>query len=470
MALLGWQHDLVTSLPQNLVAPAELSPRDVDNALARIAARDPALARRAGDAFEGLTWGEGPGLLRQAGLQEWLWYVVPTKYITDEAGYMGRLAGAAAALFDELGLHRYAAICRSSETEAVHAAFDRRDSDGIAALNKAMQRSGIVPPDLADFEWSPVMGVAEAAARSAVEDALESALTASAVVVGSRGWRAAQAAVAAEALDADHPQWPGQSWRTAVVTERIEWWVDDGQRRSALLGSARAAVANRLLHPIQPPSDLSEAMAPLTWYLARFGAEQALTQAGYLAPAFVESCHSGRPWSDPLPLDRPPRSEVDDFLLHELRVWLQQAGALRKRKDKMLRTAVGAAMADDPVAAWDRLTRRLVPTGWGGFVAETAILVLLELGDDMLFEDLLELVASAAADAGWATTVGPQRRLPEIHDVSWSLHDSMRMWRLCGLADLHGDWSERRLALTDIGTAAMLTGLRHVGAGPRDSP
>ncbi len=178
IAALGWQHDPVTSLPRNLVAPAALSPRDVDNALARIAARDPALARRAGDAFEGLTWGEGPGLLRQAGLQEWLWYVVPTKYITDEAGYMGRLAGGAAALFDELGLHRYAAICRSSETEAVHAAFDGRDSDGIAALNKAMQRSGIVPPDLADFEWSPVMGVAEAAARSAAEDALESALTA----------------------------------------------------------------------------------------------------------------------------------------------------------------------------------------------------------------------------------------------------------------------------------------------------
>ncbi len=171
-----------------------------------------------------------------------------------------------------------------------------------------------------------------------------------------------------------------------------------------------------------------------------------------------------------MPLDRPPRSEVDDFLLHELRVWLQQAGALRKRKDKMLRTPVGAAMADDPGAAWDRLTRRLLPTGWDGFVAETAILVLLELGDDMLFEDLLELVASAAADSGWAATVGPQRQAPATDDVSWSLHESLRMWRLCGLADLHGGWRKRTIALTDIGTAAMLTSLRHVAAGPSDSP
>ncbi len=136
----------------------------------------------------------------------------------------------------------------------------------------------------------------------------------------------------------------------------------------------------------------------------------------------------------------------------------------------MLRTPVGTAMADDPGAAWDRLTRRLVLPGWDGFVAETAILALLELGDEMPFDDLLELVASAAADAGWAATFGPQRQAPETDDVSWSLHGSLRMWRLCGLADRHGGWSEPRLALTDIGTAAMLTGLRHAAAGPRDSP
>ena len=127
-------------------------------------------------------------------------------------------------------------------------------------------------------------------------------------------------------------------------------------------------------------------------------------------------------------------------------------------------------MADDPAVAWDRLTRRLIQPGWDGFVGGTAVLVLLEQGGDMPFDDLLEVVASAAAEAGWETTDGGERRAPESHDVSWSLHDSLMLWRLCGLADLHGDWSERRLALTDIGTAAMLTGLRTVAAGPKHSP
>ena len=194
-------------------------------------------------------------MLSQAGLQHWLWYVVPTKYITDEIGYMGRLAAAAAALFDELGLHAYAAICRSPETAAVHAAYDRSDSEGISALRKAMQRSGIDPPDLADFGWSPVMGPEEATARSAVQDALERAIAAGELAVGGRGWRAAQATVATAALDGDHPDLPGQSWRTAVITERLERWIAAVSGRSEQLAAMRARVANRLLHRVDPPVD-----------------------------------------------------------------------------------------------------------------------------------------------------------------------------------------------------------------------
>ncbi|MDE0215640.1 MAG: hypothetical protein OXN79_03555, partial [bacterium] len=186
---------------RNVVDPAGLSEDDVVEALARIAARDADLERSADHAYEALTWGQGPGVLRQAGLQFWLWYALPTKYITDEVGYMGRLAQGAAALFDELGLNGYAAICRSSVTEEVHAAYDRSDAEGRGATGRAMERSGIDPPDLADFTWSSIMGGEESAARSAVEDALERAIAAGDVMVGGRGWRAAQAAAAAEALD-----------------------------------------------------------------------------------------------------------------------------------------------------------------------------------------------------------------------------------------------------------------------------
>ena len=108
---------------RNRRSPWDLSDHDVTAAFARLRERDEDLGREAEDVYGTLTWGEGPGQIRRAGVQEWLWYRVPTKYLTDEVGYMGRLAEAAAALFDELGLDAYAALCRSEVTAGVHAAF-----------------------------------------------------------------------------------------------------------------------------------------------------------------------------------------------------------------------------------------------------------------------------------------------------------------------------------------------------------
>lgn len=462
----------MTEPMHNLVDPAELSEDDVVGALARIAARDAGLARSAHDAYEGLTWGEGPGVLRQAGLQFWLWYAVPTKYMTDEAGYMGRLAQGAAALFDELGLHAYAAICRSSATAEVHAAFDRSDADGRRAVGRAMEKSGVDPPHMADFTWSDFMGGEESAAHSAVEDALERAIAVGELAVGGRGWRAAQAAVAAAALDSDHPDLPGQSWRTAVLTERLERWVGAAQRSSRLLGSARAAVANRLLHPIEAPSGATAAIAPLVWLLDRHGDEQPLTQAGYLTPAFVRSLQAERPWDLVFPLDRQPRTEGDDEVLLAIRAWLQLAGALRKRKSKMMRTAAGAAMAADPAQAWSALTRHLAPQGWDGFATETALLHLLDSksrDSETTYGSALEFVAAAAADMGWTTTDGGEPREPTESDVAWALFDTRQVWEACGLVTRRRDWKDRQFALTEIGEAAALSYLRHTAAGPRTS-
>ncbi|WP_428115038.1 hypothetical protein [Candidatus Poriferisodalis sp.] len=460
----------MTDTARNRFETSSLCEQDVGDAIARIAARDPEVAREAGDVYESLTWGEGPGVLSQAGLQHWLWYVVPTKYITDEVGYMGQLAGAAAALLDELGLHAYAAICRSPETAAVHAAFDRSDNEGISALRKAMQRSGIDPPDLADFEWSSVMGPEEASARSAVQDALERAIAVGELAVGGRGWRAAQAAVATAALDGGHPILPGQSWRTAVITERLERWIAAVSGRSEQLSAARARVANRLLHRVEPPAGAQESLGPVLWLLERFGDEQTLTQAGYLKPAFVQSVQRDRPWTYRYELDRPPRTETDDMVLYHLRRWLQRAGALQKRKTLLRRTAAGTEMTADWHKAWDRLTRHLAPSGWDGFVAETAVLHLIDRGSEVSYKELTTLVAAVAVDMGWASTADGVRVLPSAMEVSWALSESLSSWRACDLVVDRGDWQDRRLALTEVGVAAVLTYLRHVGAGPRDSP
>jgi hypothetical protein len=171
--------------------PGELSEADVEDAIARIGRRDPEVGQQARHVYETLTWGEGPAVLRQAGVQDWLWYRVPTKYLTDEA----------------------------------------------------REASGIDPPDLADFAWGQVMGAEEAQAHATVEDALERAIAGGELVVGARGWRGRQREVTARALDGDHQYQPGQSWRTAILTERITtWWTPpDPARPSVRCGHGSGA-------------------------------------------------------------------------------------------------------------------------------------------------------------------------------------------------------------------------------------
>ena len=61
--------------------------------------------------------------------------------------------------------------------------------------------------------------------------------------------------------------------------------------------------------------------------------------------AFVLTVHAHRPWEDPFPTDRPPRTETDEITLHRLRWFLEAAGALRKRGRLLQRTQRGGAMA-----------------------------------------------------------------------------------------------------------------------------
>lgn len=456
---------------RNQRQPADLTEADVDAAVAYV---DGLVGPRRGDArdiYDILTGGEGPGVLSQSGLQDWLWYRLPTKYLTDEPGYMGRFAGVAAALFDGLGLDHYAAICRSATTAGVHEAFDRSDVAGFAALREAVADSGIDPPDLDDFTWGAVMGIEEANAHAEAGIALERAIAAGGFVVGQRGWRSRQRDVTARTLDSEHPVLPGQSWRTAIVTERISTWADAATTRSVDLGRIRARVANQLLHPIAPPPDVAECMQPVTWFLGGFGDAQPLTQAGYLKPAFVAQVHREQPWEDRFPEDRPPRTETDAVTLHRLRSLLESIGALRKHNQALQRTARGAAMAVDPTEAWTALTRRFTSNPWVRFAVETCGLVLFDRSGSVPVQDVTMVTARLAAEMGWRTSggraAGPD---PSELAVLVTVRDAMAMFELFGMLEEDGDWSHRRWTLTPAGTTTMLAILRESAAGPWTQP
>lgn len=455
---------------RNRRQPWELTEDDVTAALARIGERDEDLAREADDVYNTLTWDEGPGQIRRAGVQDWRWYQLPTKYLTAEAGYMGRLAETAAILFDEVGLDAYAALCRDERTESVHAAFERSDADGFKAMRKAREASGIEPPDLDDFAWGQMMGMDEALAHATVENRLELAIDGGELVVGGRGWRIRQQEITTATLDADHPDQPGQSWRSVMVTERIGEWVRTASMRSERVGRRRTDVANRLLHPIGPPPDLAEHMGPVTWLLARFGEEQAPTQAGYLNRAFVVGVHEQHPWDDPYRTRGAPRSETDVIVLHRLRAWLDTAGALRKRGKVLRRTERGAAMADDPRLAWDVFTRTVARDGWDRFVIEDAALILLDRRRPVATSDLFGEIAGDAVELGWQTNDGAFQRPPNEQDVRYAFHTGWALLDLFGFATEHGDWRNRAVSVPPAGESTLLAMLRAVAAGPRSRP
>ena len=460
----------MTDAATNRFAPSELSEPDVSDAIARIAARDPALAREAADAYESMTWGEGPGVLRQAAVQEWLWYIVPTKYITDEIGYMGQLARAAAALFDEIGLYGYGAICQSSETARVHAAFDRSDSEGITALRQAMQRSGIVPPDMADFAWSDLMGAQEAAARSAVEDTLERVISAGEARRGGprlagqpsagRGRRPGlrpsgfcrvsrgEQRSSPNGSNSGSPlhnsgasSWerPGQRWRTGCCTP-------SSRRAAPQMRCARQCGCSRN----RRRASLDRSRLP-----------QTVVRSSGTARAALDLLHragTGRRGARPT-------------------TWCCSNSGNGFNKQARCASARARCTAPPPERTWLWITRRR-GTGSRGISCRRAGMVSCARQRCCTWSTAQTRCCTTRCAPVWnrqPRTWAGQRRAagnpsrPSIHDVSWALAGMFSVWRVCGLVTERDQWPNRRLVLTPTGVAAALTYLRHVGAGPRDS-
>jgi len=451
--------------------PSALTEADVAAALERLTAVDAELGRDAGHVYESLTWGEGPGVMDQSGIQHWLWWELTTKYLTDEPGFTAAFAEVAARLFDELGLHRYAAIARSDTTAEVHAAFDRSRSAGRRALLKATAASGVDPADLDDFTWGDVFGPDEADARTAVSHSLEAAIDAGELVPGARGWQARAQAITAATLDVARVDRLGDTYRQAVVTERLEHWIRGADQRDEALHHLRAGVANALLHPVDPPPDVDERMAPLCRLLELFGDEQPLTQAGYLRPAFVREVHEAHLWDRDEELFRgAPRTELDEPTLHRLHGFLVGAGALRKRGKALKRTKAGTAMATDPEAAWRAVVAHLGASDWDRFVTETDLLQLLAADGEVTIKRLGVVSRDAAVAMGWRLTEDGVQRPPSDMTVRWAVADSVALFRLFGLLVELGDWRDRRLELTPAGRTTALAMLRHTAAGPKDRP
>ena len=434
----------------------------VAQALARLHAEDERLGGDAEAALNSLTWDEGLEAITQYGLQWFLWYELPRKWMTDLEGKC-HLAMALGRLLDLVGLPRYAAICRSPETDAVLTAYERDDRAGFAAFGQAEERSGLHPPDLPELTWGPVMGMQEAGAFWSTAAALELAIAGDELRPGSRGWRAAQQGIARRHLAASRPELEGRTWLEAVLAERVEEWVRSrGQTRRALVEPLSARLRGA---PVAAPTGAAEAVAPLRWLLARAGEGIALTPKGNLARAVVLEAVERFGWQ---PLPNPPRGEDDVFELWVLRDLARDLGAVRRSGRRLVATRAGRALAGDAEAL------RLVVAGrlgagddFGAIVTELALALLLD-ANEMLQAELVERVHAAVVGEGWHDRTTGEPTDPEA--VRRQLAEPLRLLGVLGLSREGGDWRTRTVALTSVGRATALEALRARATGPRPDP
>ena len=226
-------------------------------ALGRLRAEDERVAGDAEAALGSLTWDQGLQAITQHGLQRFLWYELPRKWLTDLEGKLhiaaslGRLlelVGCAATRRSAVGL-RPPRCCRRTSA-AIGRAF--------RSFRRAQERSGVEPPDLPGpplwFAWAPAIDEQEAGAFFSVAAALELAVAGGELRPGARGWRAAQQAVARRHLATPRPELDGHSWLELVVAERLGGWARSrGEARRALVEPVLPRLAGRPLLPLPVP-------------------------------------------------------------------------------------------------------------------------------------------------------------------------------------------------------------------------
>jgi hypothetical protein len=436
----------------------------VPRTLARLRGTDPAAARRAERALGELLGDGGLADLTQHGLQTYLWYTLA-------GGHEPSLTAAALqSFFDLAEMHRYAAVAGSAQTKEVLRTYDEQGTTaGVRGAARAMDMSGVLPPDLVELEWGELMGPVETDAYQRIAVTLELALAAGELRPGGRGWRLTQQRLARHQLTLARPDGP---LLDRVRAERLATWADTGgvQRR----GLADAVLPDLLAEPAQP-RDVADRMAPVQWLLelaaGRPGDDPGvpLTVTGNLARRVVQEASERFGWWD-LP-DRPPRSESDIWQLGELRLVLQRAGLLRRSGRRLLLGTRGRAVLGDPAVQWSTTMALLIDdTEFESAAQEAGLMLLLRSAGMVDARDLVKEVAEVLAGSGWRDT-GDGTPPGEL-DVSRAVWDALHRLQLWSLVEEgRGPGFTTRLRLADAGVRAAHTALRRFALRPRmESP
>jgi hypothetical protein len=433
----------------------------VPKILLRLRQADPEAARRVERALDDLLSEGGLADLTQHDLQTYLWFSLA------EADEPHRIASALGTFFELAELNRYAAIAESVQTrEILRTYVERGENPGAKAAGKAMDASGIVPPDLPELEWGELMGAAEIGAYDSIANTLELALAAGELKPGGRGWRLTQQRLARQQLTMARLDGPPLLDR--VRAERLESWAELG-------GNGRRGLASAVLPDLfsapPVPADLTDRMSPMQWLLELAAGRSdeppgiPLTVTGNLARRVVQEAAERFGWWE-MP-ERPPRSESDIWRLVELRQLLQRAGALRRSARRLVLGTRGRALLTEPAAQWTLAMARLIDPGeFDAAVQEAAVMLLLQADGMVDFADLVREVVDVMAGSGWRDTgngAPPDDR--DVNRAVWSLIRRCELWSI--VDEGRGPGYTTRLRLTDVGRAGGRAALRALALRPR---
>jgi hypothetical protein len=427
-----------------------------EHVLPLVESRDGRRAMEARSAWDWLTASGDVPVVTLHALQYFLWYQLPAKFLTD-LGHHREVAKALADLLSELGYEDAAALARGVVTMRVLAEWDSGPSRGHRAFRKAMDESGVEPPDTDALEWGDTMGMTEAGVYHMAAAALEQAMSEGAFVPGRRGWRQAQAeamrrflATPLHSLDERTPQ-------AAVWEERRELWAAPPRRplRQAILEDVR----DRVRRMPATPDGVPEHLRPLLRFLEIAAASPRLTQAGYLPPPAVRELTGELRWWR---WEKQPRSEADVPPIMTLRGFAREAGLVRTAAGRLALTPAGRRSLTEPTTLWERMVTALAAGRDFVHVIRELLLVRLLRGPDergLMAAAILPILH----EAGWKPADG---RVLSEDMVSHRLWDAVGPMELLGMIEV-GEWPDRSMRLTEFGsvTAAAILWRRSTAPG-----
>lgn len=393
-----------------------------------------------------------PASVSQHDAQRFAWYIAPGASSAPE-DEVAAVAAACARLLERSGRSRAATALRE-HTPAVRAGWARSARHGSAACARAMQATGVQPPDTPSLTWAARRGHDETRAFDAVVYMLESALDDGTLSVGAEDWPAQQRTLVEDWLRTPGTEFAGRAPLEVIHEERGTDWAEAGT-------AARRGILREVLPlfatTIEPPAD---PVRPLRFLLETIEQGITLTDKDRLPVDFVRDMADRFGWGMPAFIIR---KEGDVVELGEVRDLATRTHliTLRLRQHTLELTPAGREALHDPARLWT-----IAAAGWfehddfAAHVAEIAAAVLLR-GPSTTKE-----LATTAQEAVAPSFQDRDGAHPDYREVRTATREWLRLGNALGwLGYPHGP-HEQLCGLTAPGRAAAIDGLRHRARAP----